>query len=514
MPSNKFSPDKLLGDKIARMSRHELCELVSKLCSLVAEEVGSRAYRGGIYPQNISVLDDGSLALGPASEGQWDGQELDFLAPELYWHGSGSAASDVYSLGLLLYYGVTMGTLPYEGQCDDPRMRRMNGDDIAPPEYAGERLGEIIAKATSFKAADRYQTLEELRVVLDNCVNNLYLGGASAQEVLFDKKDGDLNDIERIMVDIIQRNSEDTPAPTEPPKVENPVAPVPEKLRVYEPAPKKKEHKPAPAPEQGSAPAPAEEPAPAPVKREPIPILTEEKNPELEPIVISSDRSAAPAVKYSTDGKTGAKEPKPRKSPVIPVLIICALMVITAIIVSAFLEDFVWAGEPDIQIVPTDNGGVSGTLVDPDPSPDVVPTVPEEPSAPVEPTYQVIKEDVSWTDAQAKCSALGGHLAVISSQEQLDKITALAEEAGVSRLWIGCHRENGVFTWEGGETVTFYKWAAGEPTGTDSYDGAAEDYVMLWNHNGWSYNDSRNDPMEEFGEMYGGTMGYVCQIDG
>lgn len=512
MPSNVFSPDKLLGDKLTRMSRQELCELVSKLCNLVAEEVGSRGYRGGIYPQNISVLDDGSLALGPARAGQWEGQELDFLAPELYWHGSGSAASDVYSMGLLLYYGVTMGMLPYEGQCENPQLRRMNGEDIAPPEYAGKRLGEIIAKATSFKAADRYQTLEELRVVLDNCVKNLYLGGSTGAEAIFDKKDDELNDIERIMVDIIQRNSEDIPAPTEQPKVEKKAESAPEKLRVYEPAPKKKEPRAVPKQEKKPDPVPAAEPAP--VKREPIPILTEEKNPELEPIVINSDKSADPAVKYTTGAKNRTKEQKPRRSPVVPVLIICAAMVITAIIVSAFLEDFVWKGQPDIQIVPTDHGGVSGTLIDPDPSPDIVLTPPPPPSAPAEPTYQVIKEDVSWTEAQAKCSALGGHLAVISSQEQMDKITALAEEAGVSRLWIGCHRVNGVFTWETGESVIFYKWAAGEPSGTDSYDGTAEDYVMMWNNNGWAYNDSRNDPMADFGQFYGGTMGYVCQIDG
>lgn len=518
MPNIKFSPDKQLGDKITRMSRQELCELVSKLCVLVSHEVGSRGYRGGIYPQNISRNEDGSLSLGPARAGDWDGQELEFLAPELYWHGSGSAASDVYSMGLLLYYGVTMGMLPFEGQSEKPQLRRMNGENITPPEYAGQRLGEIIAKATRFKAADRYQTLEELRVVLDNCVQNLYLGDNSGAEAIFDKKDDDLDDIERIMMDIIQRNSEDTPAPAEQPKVEKQPESEPELVRVYEPAPKKEQRK-APAKEQKPAPAPAAESAPAPVSaepevqvvRQPIPILTEEKNPELEPIVINTAASD-PAVKYSVGDKAAPKERRPRRSPVIPVLIICAAMVIAAIVVSAMLEDMAWHGEPDIQIVPTDNGGVGGTVLPAEPTPDVVVTPPPTESQPVEPTYQVIKEDCSWTEAQEKAAALGGRLAVITSQDQLEDICALAEEAGVSRLWIGCHRVDGVFTWEGGESVSFYSWAAGEPTGTDSYDGAAEDYVMLWNHNGWAYNDSRNDPMAEFGDVYGGTMGYVVEI--
>lgn len=525
MPNIRFSPEKMLGDKLTRMSRQELCELVSKLCVTVSQEVGSRGCRGGIYPQNISREDDGSLAIGPARTGDWDGQELEFLAPELYWQGSGSAASDVYSMGLLLYYGVTMGMLPFEGQCDKPVLRRLNGEKIVAPEYAGKRLGEIIAKATSFKAADRYQTLEELRVVLDNCVQNLYLGGSSGAEAIFDKKDDDLDDIERIMVDIIQRNSEDTPAPAEQPKAEKPPVSETEEVRVYEPAPKKTERKaPAreqkPAPAQTSAPiadkpAPAQEqPKPKPAPR-PVPILTEDKNPDLEPIVVNTPVNRRPAVTYGLGEEDSVKEKKPRRSPVIPVLIICAVMVITAIIVSSFLEDQQWQGEPDIQFVPVESsGGITGTLVSPDPTPDTVVTPPPAPSAPAEPTYQVVKEDCSWTEAQEKCAALGGRLAVITSQQQLDEICALAEEAGVSRLWIGCHRENGVFTWEGGESVSFYSWAAGEPTGTDSYDGAAEDYVMLWNHNGWAYNDSRNDPMAEFGDVYGGTMGYVVEING
>lgn len=518
MPNLKFSPDKLLGDKLTRMSRQELCQLVSSLCVTVSQEVGSRGYRGGIYPQNISQEEDGSLAIGPARAGDWDGQELEFLAPELYWHGSGTAASDVYSMGLLLYYGVTMGMLPFEGQSDKPQLRRMNGEDITPPEYAGQRLGEIIAKATRFKATERYQTLEELRVVLDNCVQNLYLGDSSGAEAIFDKKDDDLDDIERIMMDIIQRNSEDTPAPAEQPKPEKQPESEPELLRVYEPAPKKerkapaKGPKPAPAAESAPTETPAElEAEPVHVTRQPIPILTEEKNPELEPIVIGS--SDGPAVKYSMGGKEAVKEKKPRRSPVIPVLIICALMVVTAIIVSSFLEDQVWQGEPDIQYIPTDNaGGVGGTILPASPTPGTIVTPPPTEAQPAEPTYQVIKEDCSWTEAQEKAAALGGRLAVITSQNQLEDICALAEEAGVSRLWIGCHRENGVFTWEGGESVSFYSWAAGEPTGTDSYDGAAEDYVMLWNHNGWAYNDSRNDPMAEFGDVYGGTMGYVVEI--
>lgn len=505
MPNRKFSPENVLGDKITQMSRQELCQLVSRLCSAIAEEVGARGFRGGVYPENISLDAQGEPALGAARQSDWDGQELQFIAPELYWHGQRSAASDVYSLGLLMYYAVSGGKLPYEGECEDPQLRRMGGEDIVPPANAGRRLSEIIARATRFKAADRYQTLEELRIMLDSLVNNLYLGGTTSAEAIFAKNDDDLNDIERIMVGIIERGGDDAPA--EPPKAEPKPAPAqsePEQVRVYEPAPKKKAPKAPPA---------------EPPKRQPIPILTEEKNPELEPVV-PCRKSVTPAVQYTVGGKREDAEPAPkgRKSPVIPILIICAAMVVTAIIVNAMLKDFVWNNEPDVKNV-SPSPGVSDALggsvirldtpVPADTEPSVAPT--DAPAA--EPSYQVIKEDVSWTQAQEKCAQLGGHLAVITSREEFDKLTAMAEEAGVSRIWIGCHRENGSFVWENGASVDFYNWAEGEPSVTDSYDGAAEDYVMLWNDGGWVYNDSRNDPAGEFPEWYSGTIGYICQFD-
>ena len=91
----KFDPERVLGEKIAELGRRELCELVSELCALISAEAGGR-YRGGVFPDNISRGADGAAALGPAAESGWQGQELSFLAPEVFWHGEGSPASDVY----------------------------------------------------------------------------------------------------------------------------------------------------------------------------------------------------------------------------------------------------------------------------------------------------------------------------------------------------------------------------------------------------------------------------------
>lgn len=131
----------------------------------------------------------------------------------------------------------------------------------------------------------------------------------------------------------------------------------------------------------------------------------------------------------------------------------------------------------------------------------------------VEHSYQFIREDLSWTQAQERCKELGGHLAVISNEDELQEIIALAAANGIQKVWIGCHRENGELVWENGETVDYYVWGKGEPSYVDGGDHVAEDYLLLWRFNGaWVYNDSRNDPVKDYPDMYSGQIGFVCEF--
>ena len=130
-------------------------------------------------------------------------------------------------------------------------------------------------------------------------------------------------------------------------------------------------------------------------------------------------------------------------------------------------------------------------------------------------TYEAIRADVSWLEAQQAAIARGGQLVTINNAEELQQVIDLANQAGFDRIWIGCHRVDGNLVWESGEDVTFYQWDNGEPSYTDGGDGAIEDYVMLWNLNGrWVYNDSRENPLTNFYGMYGGRIGYIVEYVG
>ncbi|MDD6089159.1 MAG: lectin-like protein [Candidatus Limivicinus sp.] len=529
MANPVFDPAKVLGLKLTKMDRQELCEFVSALCRTVVAEVGSRGRRGGIYPDNISVDDSGGIAVGPAGQSPWEGQELQFIAPELYWNGQLSAASDVYSVGMLMYYAVNGGHLPLEDECENAQLRRMNGEDYPAPKIAGRRLGSIIEKCIRFKAADRYQTLDELRAVLDSCIKNLYLSGVPSAEAIFKKSDDDLDDIERMMIGIIEKGDGD----------ESRDAPdaVAEDVKVYAPAHKqdgKNAGKAPISPEQTEMLARKFKAQGSPA----VPKLTEEKNPELAPVNPTRQPVKTPAVQYTRNAererKIAEEVKKRRRRPLAVILVLCAVLIMVAIVINAMLKDFQQAKQqPDnVSTAPTGTVNLDPYANTPSPTPDAAAAVsaapglelgtdappeaassaqPETSAAPAEHSYQVFREDISWTEAAKKCQDLGGHLVVISDEAEFDEIVALAEANGISRVWIGLHRENGHEVWVNGQDG-YVRWAKGEPSYVDVNDQVSEDYVMLWDNRGWAYNDNRDDPCKDYPAFYSGTMGYICEF--
>ena len=543
MSQLEFHPEKAIGDGILQLDKQELLEFVSRLCLHVKSEVGSRAYRGGIFPGNICVNEQGEYAIGPAKLEKWSGQELEFVAPELYWHGEKGPASDVYSLALLVYYGLGEGKLPFETEIASGQLARMSGKTLPAPKNAGKRLAEVLEKATAFRTADRYQSPEELQIMLESCMDNKYLGGASGAETVFRKEDDQLNEIERMMVDIIERREEE-PVPAEEPEAPARELSVEEIAGLEKPEPAAKEQEDVHAMVEEyfgqDSPAPAEpaeeeqepedvrvyDPARERKERQPIPILKEEKYPELAPVVLKQQPRYTRAAPIQEE----AEEPEPEVEvqqqvkkrrglrPLAVVLCLCVGLVAGALAVNLFWD----RGTRPTQINPTPD---PQKLFETDPAAAEQPAEGEEQQPGADSVvfseeeeqaarYAVTLSDMSWTQAQAACWEQGGHLAVISSQEELDEITALAEEQGITRLWIGCRRLNGNLVWESDEEVEFYRWGEGEPSYQDSYDGVSEDFIMIYRvGDEWFYNDNRNDPVADYPNFYSGTMGYVCEME-
>lgn len=547
MSGMEFHPEQAIGDGLLQLGKQKLLRFVSLLCLHLKAELGSRTYRGGIFPENICTDGEGHFAIGPAKMEKWSGQELEFIAPEMYWHGEASPAADVYSLALLVYYGLCEGKLPFDTATGSGQLARMSGKALPAPKNAGKRLTEVLEKATAFQAADRYQSPGELQIMLESCMDNKYLSGNSGAEVVFKKEEEELSDIERMMVDIIEHGAEaeerDEPVsleglsqeeiaglekpPAQPHEEEDISAAVeeyfgspsgeetrimpslaadePEDVRVYEPSREKKD-------------------------RQPIPILTEEKYPELAPVVLHRQ---TPHVPESAQEPEEKKQPEPEAElistpqalrkrrnlrPLAIVLVVCLSLVAGALAVNLYWK----RGATPTRINSTPDpqklmGPAAQATIQPSaeatPHPIVVTTPTNAPQQ--APKYRVYVSDLSWETARSACWDQDGYLAVISDQEELREIIALVEEyPELDYVWIGCHRADDRMVWETGEEVDFYPWGANEPSKKDAYDFAYEDYVLLRREGTrWVYNDSRNDPAGAFPDFYSGKMGYVCEFN-
>lgn len=451
--SQDFELDRehILGSGLGELDRAALLHLGRRLCRALEERDG--ALHGAVHSANISLSPQGEVGLGDASDGsaEWTPERLEFMAPELFWDKKGSAASDIYSIGLLLFAGVNGGRIPFltpgEGEATPEQRaaavrRRMSGDTCEVPPRAGEVLGGIIGKCLAFSPEDRYEDASELLAALQDC-------------------------------------------PAEEQAAAAPVVTAPAKVEQAEAA------APAAAPDLSyKVDKEFEEHVPPKPKR------------SKKPVIITFCIAAALIVLALAIWAFGGDRLGGNIATVPPTQ---ELDAVSGVGKETPLPEGTTAPGATATPSPTE---------EPTPTPTATPTPTPSPTPAKESTYELYIADVSWTDAQKKCEELGGHLVTISDEAELKKVTDLADAYGIKLIWIGLYREvNGELCWVTGETIDYYIWGSGEPSKTDK-DGTAENYGLLWNLKGsWIYNDSRNDPVTYYPAGYSGKIAYVCEYD-
>ena len=100
--------------------------------------------------------------------------------------------------------------------------------------------------------------------------------------------------------------------------------------------------------------------------------------------------------------------------------------------------------------------------------------------------YGIVHADMTWEEAKILCERMGGHLAVITSDEEQQIISKLMLASGVEYAWIGAKRAGdgkNDWVWVNGEYASQYSnWKDGQP---DDYE-QSEDYVHLCADGKWN----------------------------
>ena len=137
-------------------------------------------------------------------------------------------------------------------------------------------------------------------------------------------------------------------------------------------------------------------------------------------------------------------------------------------------------------------------------------------------SYEYVVKDISWSDAKREAEAAGGHLVVITTEEEYNRICEIASASGLTYIWLGAtisstDEEWGDGSWITGEEWSFEKWYPNEPSKID-IDNTPEFYLCLWNAKydgkeiGWTFNDQRNDIVAVLPKV-SGKIGYIIEYE-
>ncbi|OUO92540.1 hypothetical protein B5F40_01215 [Gordonibacter sp. An230] len=125
--------------------------------------------------------------------------------------------------------------------------------------------------------------------------------------------------------------------------------------------------------------------------------------------------------------------------------------------------------------------------------------------------YEVVDEQLSWTEAEETARLKGGHLAVIDSAEKQEEIHRVVQRGSKGFYWIGMRDvvegDGRSFEWVDGTPVGYTNWSPGEPNNMQ-WSYGDEDYVGMWRRGDGGWNDFVNE-----GYRTDGSCGYVVEYD-
>lgn len=163
------------------LSEDQVITLGKNVCTALIRCHKINLIHRDIKPHNIFrstlgdyVLGDFGIAriLRPGEEATRIECTPPFAAPEQIKDKIADPLTDIYSLGLTMYYLSNHNCLPFLSSTftldtTDATQRRIDGVPLPPPEFCSKALSDIILKACAYRPVDRFQNAEEFLYYLE-----------------------------------------------------------------------------------------------------------------------------------------------------------------------------------------------------------------------------------------------------------------------------------------------------------------------------------------------------------
>lgn len=178
------------------IGQRKVAQIASQICSGLSVAHNNNVIHRDIKPQNIMIQPDGNIKImdfGVARAGNstmtQTGSVLgtaNYVSPEQAQGKVPTAASDLYSLGVLMYEAVT-GKLPFEGpDAISVALKQVQETPIPPSQMNPDveidpAFEDIILKAMEKNPEDRFSSAEEMRTAINSWLNGnpMDLGGTT-----------------------------------------------------------------------------------------------------------------------------------------------------------------------------------------------------------------------------------------------------------------------------------------------------------------------------------------------
>ena len=133
------------------------------------------------------------------------------------------------------------------------------------------------------------------------------------------------------------------------------------------------------------------------------------------------------------------------------------------------------------------------------------------------PRYQVIDTSMTWTEARVRCEEMGGHLVVITSEEEQRMIESLLPSGNLENYWIGGYFASGDgWRWVTGEPFDYQNWDVSQPDnqyGNEYYLRLVNKDIAYsdWNATFGKWDDTANDADGDAGDAPLSSFGFICE---
>lgn len=162
--------------KSKSFSDAEIVDFGIQMSAILERLEANNIFHGNINPENIYVTADGRYKLGGFSDFESKVNDMSFVAPEIYKKENADFTTDIYSLGLIMYYMCNNNTLPFEStdiSKDEAIKLRFEGKSVTAPINGNEKLKSVIVIACQPSNENRWKNAGNIKNALTSIKNEL-----------------------------------------------------------------------------------------------------------------------------------------------------------------------------------------------------------------------------------------------------------------------------------------------------------------------------------------------------